>query len=83
MDYGRAHEEQTGLVYNCPVAPGQCGGVTGDISVYSNDALAYDNDASIENRFDITDTNIPQSFDEGKLFDQARKSLFLSAASTL
>ena len=68
-----APENQTGLVYSCPVAPAPCGGVRGSISVYRDDANAVDNNAEIGNTR-ITIDNLPQAYVEGRLFDQARES---------
>lgn len=68
-----APEDQTGLVYSCPVAPAPCGGVRGNTAVYENDVNAVDNDAAIGNTR-ITIDNFPQAYVEGRLFDQARES---------
>ena len=34
-DPGLSAENQTGLVYSCPVQPGVCEGVRGDMSIYA------------------------------------------------
>ena len=61
-------EDQTGLVYSCPIAPGPCEGVRGDTSVYLNAADIANNDGQPGGHSDL-----PQSFIEGRLFDQARE----------
>ena len=71
---------QTGLVYNCPVAPGECGGVRGNSSIYINDQASYENNASIGST-QITINSLPQSFVEGRLFDQARKSFCIESVN--
>ena len=62
-DPGQMAESQTGLVYSCPVLPGDCEGIQGNISIYSS---CPDNDKS-----DRTLTSVDI---EGRLFDQARKN---------
>ena len=61
-DPGRMAERQTGLVYSCPVLPGECEGIQGNTSTYMSNP---DNDMSADalGPIDI----------EGRLFDQARK----------
>ena len=73
-DGGEPKEEQTGLVYSCPVLPGTCDGVRGDTARYLGDtgnvAAARDNNGKLDSR---RPTDFPQEFAEGRLFDQARK----------
>ena len=64
-DPGQMAENQTGLVYSCPVLPGECEGIQGDLSLYIN---MPDNDMSTGELRSPLDT-------EGRLFDQARKIL--------
>ena len=66
-DPGQPAENQTGLVYSCPVQPGVCEGVQGDTSI-----TAQDIDANMATVFNNLPTNGPVI--EGRLFDQARKS---------
>jgi len=58
-------ESQTGLVYSCPVVPGECEGIQGDLSLYIN---SPDSNMSMGTLTAPLDT-------EGRLFDQARKIL--------
>jgi len=62
-DPGQMAENQTGLVYSCPVLPGECEGIQGNLSLYIN---SPDNDMS---EFEL---QAPLDI-EGRLFDQARK----------
>ena len=66
-DPGQPAENQTGLVYSCPVQPGVCEGVQGDTSITAADIDA--NMATVQR-------DLPNSGPviEGRLFDQARKS---------
>ena len=43
-DPGDNADQQTGLVYMCPLLPGQCEGLRGDVNLYSGDD---DNDFDI------------------------------------
>ena len=65
-DPGQSAENQTGLVYSCPVQPGVCEGVRGDMSIYAGNP---DGASAVR---DLPD-NGPVI--EGRLFDQARKSI--------
>ena len=57
-------------MYSCPIAPGKCEGVRGDTSVYlSNETIANNDGEPL-----LTRDVLPQSFVEGRLFDQARES---------
>ena len=67
-DPGQSAENQTGLVYSCPVQPGVCEGVRGDTSI-----TAQDIDANMATVFSNLPTNGPVI--EGRLFDQARKNI--------
>ena len=42
-DPGAPRSNETGLVYMCPVEPGECEGVRGNLSLYSSD-LSNDRD---------------------------------------
>ena len=68
-DPGQSAENQTGLVYSCPVQPGVCEGVQGNTSI-----TAADIDANMATN---TDDELPTSgpIIEGRLFDQARKNI--------
>ena len=68
-DPGQPAENQTGLVYSCPVQPGVCEGVQGDTSITARDIDA-DMDPNTERRLPNNGPVI-----EGRLFDQARKKL--------
>ena len=59
-------ENQTGLVYSCPVQPGVCEGVQGDMSIYAG---IPDSPPAVG---DLPDDG---PFIEGRLFDQTRKSI--------
>jgi len=72
-DPGQMAENQTGLVYSCPVLPGECDGIRGDLSLYIN---SPDNDMS------ATTLTAPLDI-EGRLFDQAPNALVLSPSSGL
>ena len=69
-DPGLPAAAETGLVYICPLGPGNCVGAVGDTSLYIDVS-----DINITNHY----IPIPQSafFDldisEGRLFDQARE----------
>lgn len=67
-DPGAERVVQTGLVYTCPILPGSCEGIRGDTTVYLNNPAARDNDASLSGSQLI---DYPQSYIEGRLFDQA------------
>ena len=66
-DPGLSAENQTGLVYSCPVQPGACEGVRGDMSIYAGNP-----DGSTGAVGDLPDNG---AVIEGRLFDQARKSM--------
>ena len=70
-DLGAPRAERSGLVYTCPIQPGTCDGVRGDTTRYLGVPDALDNDASLV--LDQNVGNYPQSYIEGRLFDQARK----------
>lgn len=63
----------TGLVYSCPIGPGECEGVRGDSSRYIGEGV----DIDITNGFQTVSSRsrdlFIQSIAEGRLFDQARK----------
>ena len=63
---GQGAVNQTGLVYSCPVQPGVCEGVQGDMSIYAGDP---DGTGAVG---DLPDNG---AVIEGRLFDQARKSI--------
>ena len=67
-DPGQSAENQTGLVYSCPVQPGVCEGVQGDTSI-----TAQDIDANMDPNINQLPTSGPVI--EGRLFDQARKNI--------
>ena len=67
-DPGRMAESQTGLVYSCPVLPGECKVIQGNLSLYIN---SPDNDMSFGELTEPLDI-------EGRLFDQARKTDMLT-----
>ena len=68
-DPGQPAENQTGLVYSCPVQPGVCEGVQGDTNI-----TAADIDANMATN---TNGDLPTTgpIIEGRLFDQARKNI--------
>lgn len=72
-DLGNRREVETGLIYSCPVEPGECEGVRGDTDSYFSESMPaiLNNDASIDN--DQASTFLPPQYVEGRLFDQARK----------
>ena len=70
-DPGAQRAERSGLVYTCPIQPGTCDGVRGDTTRYLGVPDAQDNNANLVP--DQRLQNYPQSYIEGRLFDQARK----------
>ena len=70
-DPGQSAENQTGLVYSCPVQPGVCEGVRGDTNITAQDIDT--NMAIIPMSQRDLPTNGPVI--EGRLFDQARKNI--------
>ena len=73
-DPGQPAENQTGLVYSCPVQPGVCEGVRGDTNI-----TAADIDANMATVLSYLPNNGPVI--EGRLFDQARKNIIVSGLS--
>ena len=73
-DPGMPRAERSGLVYACPVQPGTCAGVRGDTTRYLGAPDAVDNNPCVD---DLTLTTFPQSYIEGRLFDQARKPFYI------
>ena len=67
LDPGQRAENQTGLVYSCPVQPGVCEGVQGNMSIYAGNP-----DGGTGAEVDLPDNG---AVIEGRLFDQARKSI--------
>ena len=65
---------QTGLVYNCPIGTGSCEGVRGNTAVYIGTNLddITNEVGDVPFRRDL----FPQTYSEGRLFDQARKLIF-------
>ena len=72
-DPGAPRAERSGLIYTCPVQPGTCDGVRGDTSRYLDVPHARDNNPCVDG---LTLRNFPQSYIEGRLFDQARKPFY-------
>ena len=71
-DVFRPHQDQTGLVYSCPVSPGNCEGVRGDVDSYINDEGRADNIGATS---EINNPRLPVEYSEGRLFDQARECI--------
>ena len=65
-DPGLSAVNQTGLVYSCPVQPGVCEGVQGDMRIYAGIPVI------VSAVGDLPDNG---PYIEGRLFDQARKSI--------
>jgi hypothetical protein len=62
---------RTGLVYSCPIGPGDCEGVRGDITRYIGGNVDITN--GVQARVSMTNELFDQPISEGRLFDQARK----------
>ena len=67
---------RTGLVYSCPVGPGECEGVRGDTTRYVGPGLD-DITNGFQNSLSETRDLFQQQIAEGRLFDQAREWDFL------
>ena len=61
--------EKTGLVYSCPIGPGDCEGIRGDTSRYFGNS---DFTNSIQNTPSRGRDIFIQAISEGRLFDQSR-----------
>ena len=74
-DPGRPREDETGLVYSCPILPGPCEGVRGDTSLYLDESNleVLNNDLSLFDSQLTVPPPFPINFTEGRLFDQARE----------
>lgn len=71
-DPGSSATVNTGLVYSCPLGPGDCAPVTGDTTRYvGGDIDITDGYQPVVNS-DLT-AIYSQEISEGRLFDQARK----------
>ena len=66
--------ERSGLVYACPIQPGTCYGVRGNTTLYLGVPDAVDNNPCVDDQM-LRD--YPQSYIEGRLFDQARKPFYI------
>ena len=73
-DPGAPRAERSGLVYACPVQPGTCDGIRGDTTRYLGVPHARDNNPCVDG---LTLRTFPQSYIEGRLFDQARKPFYI------
>lgn len=69
-DFELSAVDRTGLVYSCPIGPGDCEGVRGDTSRYIGGSVDITN--GFQNRQSDTDELFDQPIAEGRLFDQAR-----------
>ena len=68
--------DRTGLVYSCPIGLGSCEGVTGNRDVYIGPSI----NPNITNAIGATNGALflfPQAYSEGRLFDQARKLMWI------
>lgn len=63
---------RTGLVYSCPVGPGECEGVRGEISRYIGPDVTEDITNGFQNVRSQNRNLFIQPIAEGRLFDQAR-----------
>ena len=64
----------TGLVYSCPIGPGDCEGVTGNRDLYIGSGIPDDTTNHVL-QLNVNDDFFPLALSEGRLFDQARKSM--------
>ena len=65
-------QNETGLVYSCPIAPGECEGVRGDLNSYINDENRTNNFIPATSGINLRTFAPPDELCEGRLFDQAR-----------
>ena len=65
----------TGLVYSCPIGPGDCEGVTGNRDLYIGSGILNDTTNHVLSISLGSDNFFPPALSEGRLFDQARKSM--------
>ena len=70
-DPGLAASPRTGLVYSCPIGPGECEGVRGDTSRYIG--VNQDITNGVQTTGNRNQDLFIQPIAEGRLFDQARK----------
>ena len=73
-DDGLPASRHTGLVYTCPIGPGECEGIRGDTSRYLGAGLDEVTDGFQSQPIPVRIGDLfSQPIAEGRLFDQARK----------
>ena len=71
-DPGLPATVNTGLVYSCPLGPGDCEPIRGDTTRYVGGGINITNGYQVVMNSDLT-AIYSQGISEGRLFDQARK----------